>query len=63
MNLPPSAPTQPAVRLATLSLLHIQFACDMVGETNMPPIWVNIVRCPGMEDIIFNINKDLIIGI
>ena len=38
-SLPSPAPSAPAVNVAHLSLLYLCFACGLVGDSNLPPIW------------------------
>ena len=61
--MPPPYPSDPTVKFATFSLLHLRFACGMAVDEDLPPIWEAVARGKGRVEGIATLNQDLMKGL
>ena len=61
--LPSPAPSGLMGKVATLSLLHIRFACGVAADVDLPPIWKLVAQLRGKMDGLATLNQALMRGL
>ena len=62
-EVPSPAPSGPTGKVATLCLLHLQFACGVAVDRELPPIWEAVARRKGRIEGIATLNQALMKGL
>ena len=60
---PPPAPSGPTGKVATLSLLHLRFACGVSVDGDLHPIWEAFAQGKGRMDGLDTLNQSLMWGL
>ena len=55
-ELPFPSPAAPVVKVAHIYLTHIRFACGVVGDSDLPPIWDALVQGRGKKEGLATLN-------
>ena len=61
--LPTPSPRSPLGRVAALSILHLRFACGVLEDSDLPPIWEEVTRTKGRMEGLATLNQTLLRGI
>ena len=62
-SLPSPAPATPEGKVTRLSLLHLRFACGVVGDRDLPPIWDVVLQGRGKMEGLATLNQDMMRGL
>ena len=62
-TLPSTYPSAPGVKVTCFSLLHIQFACEVAGDSDLPPIWEMVAQGRGKTNRLATLNQALMRGL
>ena len=63
VTVPSPSPSIITVKVTTLSLLHLRFACRVEMYRDLPPIWVWFVQVKGRMEGLATLNQVLIQGL
>ena len=61
--MPSPAPSDPTGKVATLSLLHLRFACGVAVDVDLPPIWEEVARVRVKMEGLATLNQALMRGL
>ena len=61
-EVPPPFLSIPTGKVATLSLLHLRFACGVAADGDLPTIWEAVTRGKGSMEGLATLNQALIQG-
>ena len=61
--LPSPVPSGLTGKVATLSLLHLRFACGVAADVDLPPIWESVAQGRGNMDGLATLNQALMRGL
>ena len=62
-NLPSPSTSAPGGKVACLSLLHLQFACGVEGDSDLTPIWEAVAQGQGKTKGLTTLNQALMRGL